>query len=33
MAEPRPVVPALLTVSAFSRHPEALAWGYTISGN
>src|SRR5260370_32793148 len=27
MAEVRPVVPALLVVAAFSRHPEALAWG------
>jgi hypothetical protein len=27
MAEPRRVAPALLVVAAFSRHPEALAWG------
>jgi hypothetical protein len=27
MAEPRPPVPVLLIVAAFSRHPEALAWG------
>lgn len=27
MAEPRPVVPALLVVAAFSRHEQALAWG------
>src|SRR5437764_9966172 len=27
MAEPRPVVPALLVVALFSRHPPALAWG------
>ncbi|CAN5258386.1 DUF4416 family protein [soil metagenome] len=26
MAEPRPVVPLLLVVAAFSRHPEVLAW-------
>jgi hypothetical protein len=26
MAETRPVVPALLVVAQFSRHPEALAW-------
>jgi hypothetical protein len=27
MAEPRPPVPALLVVAAFSRHPQAIAWG------
>src|SRR5262245_15638863 len=27
MAEPRPPVPVLLIVAAFSRHPAALAWG------
>ncbi len=27
MAEPRPPEPVLLVVAAFSRHPEALAWG------
>ena len=27
MAEPRPPVPALLVVAAFSRHPEAIARG------
>jgi hypothetical protein len=26
MAQPRPIVPALLVVAAFSRHPEALEW-------
>jgi hypothetical protein len=26
MAEPRPVVPVLLVVAAFSRHPDALDW-------
>jgi hypothetical protein len=26
MAEPRPVVPVLLVVAAFSRHPDALVW-------
>jgi hypothetical protein len=26
MAEPRPVVPVLLVVAAFSRHPDALEW-------
>jgi hypothetical protein len=29
MAEPRPPVPALLVVAAFSRHPEALGWAQT----
>jgi hypothetical protein len=27
MAEPRPPVPVLLVVAAFSRRPEAIAWG------
>jgi hypothetical protein len=27
MAAPRPPDPALLVVAAFSRHPDALAWG------
>jgi hypothetical protein len=27
MAEPRPQRPLLLVVAAFSRHPDALAWG------
>jgi hypothetical protein len=27
MSEPRPVVPALLVVAAFSRHADALGWG------
>ena len=27
MAEPRPQVPVLLVVAAFSRHEEALSWG------
>lgn len=27
MSEPRPIVPALLVVAAFSRHADALAWG------
>ena len=26
MAEPRPVVPVLLVVAAFSRHDDALRW-------
>jgi hypothetical protein len=27
MSEPRPHPPALLVVAAFSRHPDAVAWG------